>query len=91
MNPLDHAHNARMDRDRYHQQSMSETVFSSIERTLGATVRARSWWLEFREMLIKSDCLQPSLEREMSVKSTAVYRNYSVKKCSKIAIRYSRT
>ncbi|AHG02914.1 transposase ISH9 [Halobacterium sp. DL1] len=54
MNPLDHAHNARMDGDRYHQRSMSETVFSSIKRTLGAAVRARSWWLEFREMLLKA-------------------------------------
>ncbi len=54
MNPLDHAHNARMDSDRYHQRSMSETVFSSIKRTLGAAVSARSWWLEFREMLLKA-------------------------------------
>jgi len=54
MNPLDHAHNARMDGDRYHQRSMSETVFSSIKRTLGSAVRARSWWLEFREMLLKA-------------------------------------
>ena len=53
MNPLDHAHNARMDGDRYHQRSMLETVFSSIKRTLGAAVRARSWWLEFRQMLLK--------------------------------------
>jgi Transposase and inactivated derivatives, IS5 family len=54
MNPLDHAHNARMDSDRHHQRSMSATVFSSIKRTLGAAVRARSWWLEFREMLLKA-------------------------------------
>ncbi len=54
MNPLDYAHNARMDSDRYHQRSMSETDFSSIKRTLGAAVRARSWWLEFREMLLKA-------------------------------------
>jgi IS5 family transposase len=51
---LDHAHNARMDSDRYHQRSMSETVFSSIKRTLGAAVRARSWNLEFREMVLKA-------------------------------------
>jgi len=51
---LDHAHNARMDSDRYHQRSMAETVFSSIKRTLGAAVRARSWWLEFREMILKA-------------------------------------
>jgi IS5 family transposase len=54
MNPLDHAHNARMDSDRYHQRSMSETVFSSIKRTLSAAVRTRSWWLEFREMLLEA-------------------------------------
>ncbi|WP_436933467.1 transposase, partial [Halovenus amylolytica] len=53
-NSLDYAHNARMDSDRYHQRSMSETVFSSIKRTLGAAVRARSWWLEFREMILKA-------------------------------------
>jgi IS5 family transposase len=39
-NSLDHAHNARMDSDRYHQRSMSETVFSSIKRTLGGAVGA---------------------------------------------------
>jgi len=54
MNPLEYAHNARMDSDRYHQRSMSQTVFSSIKRTLGAAVPARSWWLEFREMLLKA-------------------------------------
>jgi len=54
MNPLDHAHNACMDGDRYHQRSMSEAVFSTIKRTLGAAVRARSWWLEFREKLLKA-------------------------------------
>lgn len=51
---LDHAHNARMDSDRYHQRSMAETVFSSIKRTLGSAVRARSWWLEFREIILKA-------------------------------------
>jgi len=40
MNPRSRS-NARMDGDRYHQRSMSETVFSSIKRTLGAAVRAR--------------------------------------------------
>ena len=44
MNPLNHADNARMDRDRYNRCSMNETVFSSIKRTLGVDVRARSWW-----------------------------------------------
>jgi len=54
MNPLDYAHNARMDRDRYNRRSLTETVFSSIKRTLGAAVRTRSWWLEFREKILKA-------------------------------------
>jgi len=52
--PFDHAHNGRMNRERYNQRWMAETVFSAIKRTLGATVHARSWWLEFREMLLKA-------------------------------------
>ena len=51
---LDLAHNARMSRLWYNRRWMVETVFSSIKRTLGAAVRARSWWLEFREMLLKA-------------------------------------
>ncbi len=35
-------------------RSMNAPVFSSIKGTLGAAVRARSWWLEFREMLLKA-------------------------------------
>jgi IS5 family transposase len=34
---LGYAHNARMDSDRYQQRAMSETVFSSIKRTLGSS------------------------------------------------------
>jgi len=52
--PFDHAHNGRMDADAYNQRWMAETVFSAIKRTLGATVHARSWWLEFREMVLKA-------------------------------------
>jgi hypothetical protein len=32
---------------------MVETAFSSIKRTLGSAVRARSWHLELREMILK--------------------------------------
>jgi len=33
---------------------MVETVFSSLKRTrFGSAVRARSWQLEFREMVLK--------------------------------------
>lgn len=33
--PYGHAHNARSDDNLYHQRSMSETVFSSVKRSLG--------------------------------------------------------
>lgn len=33
---------------------MAESVFSSIQRTFGAAVGSRSWWLEFREILLKA-------------------------------------
>ncbi|WP_312912592.1 IS5 family transposase [Natronosalvus caseinilyticus] len=51
---LDHAHNARMNSDRYNRRWMVETAFSSVKRTLGAAVRARTWHLEFREMVLKA-------------------------------------
>jgi len=50
--PIDHAHNARIDGPRYRQRAMSETVFSTIKRTLGDAVRARSWYGEFRELVL---------------------------------------
>ncbi len=50
--PYDHAHNARIDDDLYHQRSMSETVFSSVKRSLGVALRARTWYREFRELAL---------------------------------------
>ncbi|SDY35822.1 IS5 family transposase [Halobellus clavatus] len=50
--PIDHAHNARIDGPRYRQRAMCETVFSTIKRTLGDAVRARSWYGEFRELVL---------------------------------------
>jgi IS5 family transposase len=52
-NSLDPAHNARMDSESYNRRWMVETAFSAIKRTLGSAVRARSWHLEFREMILK--------------------------------------
>ena len=50
--PYDHAQNARIDDELYHQRSMCETVFSSVKRSLGRAVRARSWYREFREIVL---------------------------------------
>ncbi|MFC7251491.1 IS5 family transposase [Halomicroarcula sp. GCM10025324] len=49
---IDHAHNARIDGARYRQRAMCETVFSTIKRTLGDAVRARTWYGEFRELVL---------------------------------------
>ncbi|SEP02518.1 Transposase DDE domain-containing protein [Halogranum amylolyticum] len=50
--PYDHAHNARIDEQRYNQRSMTETVNSAVKRSLGFAVRARSWFREFREIAL---------------------------------------
>lgn len=50
--PIDCAHNARIDGSLYSQRALSETVFSTIKRTLGHAVRARAWYREFREIVL---------------------------------------
>jgi len=52
LQPINHAHNARVDGPRYHQRATYETVFSTIKRTLGDAVRARTWYGEFRELVL---------------------------------------
>ena len=50
--PIDCAHNARIDGSLYGQRALSESVFSTIKRTLGHAVRARAWYREFREIVL---------------------------------------
>jgi IS5 family transposase len=50
--PYDHAHNARIDQERYNQCSMTESVNSAVKRSLGFTVRARTWFREFHEVAL---------------------------------------
>jgi IS5 family transposase len=50
--PYDHAHNARIDDQRYNQRSTTETVNSAVKRSLGFAVRARTWYREFREIAL---------------------------------------
>jgi IS5 family transposase len=61
--PIDHAHNARVDGPRYRQRSMCETVFSSIKRSYGDAVRARTWFREFRELVVK--CVVHNIKRAL--------------------------
>ena len=48
----DHAHNARIDDERYHQRSMTESVNSSLKHSHGSAVRARDWFRQFREIAL---------------------------------------
>jgi IS5 family transposase len=57
----DHAHNARIDEERYAQRSMTETVNSAVKRSLGYAVRARAWYREFREVVLM--CIVYSIKR----------------------------
>lgn len=53
--PLDMAHNARHDEDTYHRRSIVEAVFFALKQRYGATLRARTWFGQFRELVLKSD------------------------------------
>lgn len=50
--PIDYAHKARIDVPRYHQRAMCETGFSTTRRTLGDTVRSRTLYSEYRELIL---------------------------------------
>jgi len=50
--PIDHAHNARLDDDRYNQRALVESVNSSIKRSIRETVGSRCWFRQFRELVL---------------------------------------
>lgn len=50
--PIDHAHNARMNTDRYNQRSLTETVNSTLKRSILDSVSSRSWYCQFREIAL---------------------------------------
>jgi len=52
--PLDMAHNARHDDDVYHQRSVVEAVFFALKQRYGDTLRARTWFGQFRELVLKA-------------------------------------
>ncbi|MEF8772752.1 IS5 family transposase [Halodesulfurarchaeum sp.] len=51
--PLDAAHNARNDNETYHRRSVVESVFASLRRRFDDTIRARTWFGQFREIVLK--------------------------------------
>lgn len=48
----DRAHNDRLDASGYGKRWMVETAFSTIKRTITTGVRARAWFLQFREVVL---------------------------------------
>lgn len=52
--PLDIAHNVRHDDDTYHRRSIVESVFFALKRRYGDTLRARTWFGQFRELVLKA-------------------------------------
>ncbi len=52
--PLDMAHNARHDADSYHRRLSVEAVFFGLKQRHGDTLRARTWFGQFRELVLKT-------------------------------------
>lgn len=50
---LDAAHKARI-HDTYHRRSVVESVFASLRRCFDDTIRARTWFGQFREIILKA-------------------------------------
>lgn len=51
---LDKAHNARSDDDVYHLRSNVESAFFAIKHRYGDRLRARTWFGQFRELVLKA-------------------------------------
>lgn len=51
---LDAAHNARIDDDTYHRRSIAEAIFFSLRKRFDPTTRARTWFGQFREIVLKA-------------------------------------
>jgi len=62
--PIGYAHNAGTGESLYGQQALSETIFSSIKRTLGHAMRARAWYREFREIFLM--CADYDIKRDVT-------------------------
>ncbi len=51
---LDAAHNARIDDETYHQRSIAESIFFALRKRFGSTLKARTWFGQFRELVLKA-------------------------------------
>lgn len=51
---LDAAHNVRIDDETYHQMSIAESTFFALRKRFGLTIKARTWFGQFREIVLKA-------------------------------------
>jgi IS5 family transposase len=51
---LDAAHNARIADKTYHRRSIAESIFFALRERFGSTIRARTWFGQFRELVLKA-------------------------------------
>jgi IS5 family transposase len=51
---LDAAHNARIDDETYHRRSVVESIFFALRKRFGSTIKARTWFGQFREIVLKA-------------------------------------
>lgn len=51
---LDAAHNARINDATYHRRSIAEAEFFALRKRFGSTLRARTWFGQFRELALKA-------------------------------------
>jgi IS5 family transposase len=58
------ANNALLDDTTYHQRSNIEATFFALRRKYGEIVRARSWYVQFRELVLK--CAVRNVELALS-------------------------
>ena len=57
-----------MDFTLHHRRSLVEAVISVLKRTLGAAVRSRVWWQQFRELVAM--CLVYNVERAVKLRAS---------------------
>jgi IS5 family transposase len=51
---LDAAHNARIDDETYHHRSVVESIFFALRKRFGTQLKARTWFGQFREIVLKA-------------------------------------
>jgi IS5 family transposase len=51
---LDRAHNDRLDDEIHGQRAVVESIFAAIKQRFGETLRARTWFGQFRELVLKA-------------------------------------